>query len=279
MNMEFRTLQQTPLEELSVVFNQAFQNYFVEIALTPEQLAGKFAADGVRLDLSVGAFYREKLVGFIFHGTNEQAENRVAYNGGTGVIPEYRGQQLTIKMYEFILLILKQEEVKKIRLEAITENIRAIKSYTDLGFSIIRKVDCFRGNFKTKETSHEIILQQQIDEETAQQLWEVTPTWQNSFLSVRRQAKAVQCLIVKKENQVAGYLLLHTKNGRVMQFAVHPQWRNNGIASALFQKAAQLKETLAIINLDSKSEITTSFLKKHGFNYTLSQYEMELELL
>lgn len=278
MSIIFKTLQHIPLEVLSATFNAAFKNYFVDISFTPEQLAAKFKADGVRLNLSCGAFHEDKLIGFIFHGTDEQYENLKAYNGGTGVISQYRGQCIPQQLYEFIFPVLKNAGVKKIILEVITENSRAINSYKKTGFSVIRKVDCYKGSFTATTTTEHVVQQKRVDPEIVKQFWNVVPTWQNSPISVVRQQDSLIHLVVEKNTIPVGYLLLHSQNGKIVQFAVHKEWRKQGIGSALFQSAKEIKESFLILNLDSNDETTASFLKKHGFAHALSQYEMEMLL-
>ncbi len=279
MNIRYKTLQHSSIGDLTAAFNAAFKNYFVNICLTEEQLATKFQTDGVRLDLSVGAFDKDKLVGFIFHGTDDQTGNLTAYNAGTGVIPTYRGKYLPSKMYEFILPVLKNAEVKKIMLEAITENKRAINIYESLGFSINRKVDCYKGNVElTKKTSLSISQGKVINQELIMRFWDVVPTWQNACISLKRQKEQLIQLTVEKEDEVIAYLVLQASTGKVMQFAVQEEYRGQGIATTLFQHAAEMKNPLVLINVDNRSEAIAAFLKRQGLAIFLSQYEMSLFL-
>jgi ribosomal protein S18 acetylase RimI-like enzyme len=278
MNISFRTLENIPIPTLTAAFNSAFNNYFVNIQLTPDQLSAKFKTDGMQLNLSVGAFQDDQLVGFIFHGTNDRTENLIAYNGGTGVVPGYRGLHLPSKMYAFIFPALKRAGVKSIVLEVIEENVKAKNTYTRIGFSINRKVDCYKGSFKTAKTLQDHVVNVHpsfYNKKKVEDLWDIEPTWQNAHLAVERQIEFIDCLTVEKNDKLAGYLLINRINGKILQFAVDRSFRNQGIASALFQKAAEFKEVSVILNVDDRSEATASFLKKHGFEYTLSQYEMK----
>lgn len=277
--MIFKTLQDTPIEDLATAFNTAFKNYFVNIHFTPEQLVAKFKVDGVKLNLSVGVFDDEKLVGFIFHGTNEETTNLIAYNAGTGVIPAYRGQHLPQKMYTFIFPILKNAEVKKIVLEAITENEKAIRIYKALNFSTTRKVDCYKATttLDEKENKHKVMQTEKLDEIELKAWWDFQPAWQNSFYAINKQRERITNLVVKKEGIVQGYLILNA-GGRVMQIAIDPKFRKQGIGTALFKAAFEMKKELTLINVDDRDKAIANFLKSKGFAFTISQYEMELDL-
>jgi hypothetical protein len=62
------------------------------------------------LEFSAGLFDEHQLVGFIFTGIDKVDEQKIAYNAGTGIIPLYRGKNLTSKMYQYIFEILKKKK-------------------------------------------------------------------------------------------------------------------------------------------------------------------------
>jgi ribosomal protein S18 acetylase RimI-like enzyme len=132
--LEIKTLESTTIEQITEAFNVAFTNYFFPIKFSEAQFEEKFATEGGRLDLSVGVFENEKLVAFILHFVDLKNGEKYIYNGGTGVIEAFRGNQLTYKMYDFISPILKVAKVDKMILEVLTQNTAALKIYETQGF-------------------------------------------------------------------------------------------------------------------------------------------------
>lgn len=148
--MNFKRLENVDSKDILNVFNESFADYFVPFKLTEEQLVSKMTSDKINFDLSVGVFENEQLIAFILHGFDTINHQKVVYNGGTGVLPQYRGQGITKKMYDFALPILEKKGIDKIILEVISENISAIKSYVKVGFKITRELACFKGILNLK---------------------------------------------------------------------------------------------------------------------------------
>jgi ribosomal protein S18 acetylase RimI-like enzyme len=156
MNLNFSTLENVEKSEIVKTFNSAFENYFVKIELTEKSLTEKFAAENILLEKSVGAFVENKLIGFVFIGIDDFNGRKTAYNGGTGVVPGFRGNDLTGKMYKFLLPKLAVENIKSHLLEVITENRSAIKAYEKIDFKIERKLACFKGKISMSRINSDI---------------------------------------------------------------------------------------------------------------------------
>ena len=137
--------------QLISAFNQAFADYMVPVNLTPSFLKQKMQQENLRLDYSTGAFDGKQLVGLMLHGIGEVKGQAAAYNGGTGVIPEYRGLRLVGQMYDFLKPRLAASGIRRVFLEVIDSNERAIRAYRQVGFRKLREVDCFKGEMQLQE--------------------------------------------------------------------------------------------------------------------------------
>lgn len=281
--LKISTLENTTFWEIAETFNLAFSDYFFPIKFNEEQLKAKFSSEGGKLDMSVGVFENEKLVAFILHFEDLINGKKVIYNGGTGVIPEFRGNHLTAKMYEFILPKLKNEKAEKMVLEVLTQNLVALKTYQNQGFKITRELNCFKGKlnnfaFNNLHETSEIKELTEINWDLLQKFWDFEPTWQNSISTLNNLQKETICIGIEKENKLIAYMIYNPKIKRIHQIAVHQNFRNLGIGSRLLHFISKMEDgDISIINLDSRMENCKNFLEKRGFvNYT-NQYEMEFE--
>lgn len=279
--MEIKTLEGADLKDILTVFNTSFSDYFIPFRLTEEQLRTKMLADKTDLKLSVGAFENGNLISFILHGFDIINNQRLVYNGGTGVIPERRGAGLAKKMYQFVLPYLIQKGVNRIVLEVISENVKAIKSYENSGFRTTRELVCYKGQAQITLINKELEIRNLVkyDWNLLESFWDILPTWQNSKSVLDNLQPINVSLGAYIKNQLVGYVIYNPNNNRIQQIAVHQDFRKMRIASTLiFELTKRHEQSLSIINVDKSSKSTNIFLSKIGLENNLVQLEMELEL-
>lgn len=278
--MNFSTLDKLSPGELTELFNEAFAEYFVKIELTPEILQDKIESEDIRLGLSVGLFDNGKPVGFMLHGLRNLSGKQIAYNAGTGVLKTYRGQNATVKMYEQQISVLKQNGVSEIELEAIAQNIPAIKSYEKAGFKKTAILDCFRGKPLLPEKTPFVTIKE-IDNPDLigfQKFWNWQPTWQNATETLQKPGR-FKTFGAFVDDEFAGYISGSLHRARILQFAVVPEYRNKNIGNALFRYFADTVDTeISVNNINDPTQQTQTFLKKIGLKYALSQHKMNLKI-
>lgn len=284
MAIHFSTLEEVTISQIVDVFNASFANYFVPIQFTATSLRAKMKQEGTQLSLSVGAFDGEQLVGIILQGVREQDGKREVYNGGTGVLPSYRGQQITEKMYQFILPKLREGNIHKALLEVITENIPAIKVYERVGFQKVRKLICWKKTNNIPSTNLSIAVSFRpitiLDWTEISTLGSITPTWQNSNFALNNILSTNYILGgYCDSSDLIAYIMVNLSTGRISQLGVHPQWRRKGIGTALIQQIAKnCHSNLSIINVPEDASAILYFLKTMGFINTINQFEMSLNI-
>jgi len=278
--MNFRTLEQLSVEQLTELFNVSFAEYFVKVNLTPEILTEKIVSEDVDLKFSMGIFEDEKPVGFMLHAIREIGGKKVAYNAGTGVIKEFRGQNATVKMYGKLIPLLKERGVSEVFLEVIAQNVAAIRSYEKAGFQIVADLACFNGAVKEPalKAGVEVKELEKLEFSEVQKFFDWQPTWQhtNATIGKMENLKTFGAFI---QDELVGFLIGQPARVRVYQFAVAHEFRRKGIGTALFYAFAKaMKSEISIINIDDPSGHSQLFLQQIGLKPFLSQYKMKFLL-
>ena len=83
-----RYLKDEDFSKVHETFLEAFSDYLITFQLTREQLERHILLNAVDLNLSVGCFQDERLVGFTLNGFGMWGGKSTIYDAGTGVIPE-----------------------------------------------------------------------------------------------------------------------------------------------------------------------------------------------
>lgn len=275
--MEFKTLNNIDIEELLAVFNLSFSDYIIPFHLTKEMLTSKITAEKLDLSISVGAFEDGKLVSFILQSEKLENGQKIIYNGGTGVIPDSRGKGLVRKMYDFIIPALKERKANVLLLEVIEGNAGAIRAYENLGFTVVRKLLCFKGNINPGMENSMITIKDinNFQWENLRSFWDIEPSWQGSVYVLSPMQDTYKTLGAYSGENLVGYIVYNPAARRVLQIAVHKNYRKQGIGSGLFTAIAD-GQPIAVNNVDDTSKETDRFLdKKIGLQNWLSQFEMK----
>lgn len=275
--MEFRTLTNVSVDEILEVFNLSFSDYIVPFHLTKEVLTSKIAAEKLNMDISVGGFEDGKLVSFILQSEAIEDGQKIIYNGGTGVIPESRGKGLVRKMYDFIIPVLKERNAEVLLLEVIEGNAAAIRAYENLGFKIVRKLLCFRGNIRSEQENAEITIKKmaEFQWDSLRSFWDIEPSWQGSVYVLDPMPEIYTTMGAYAYDKLVGYIIYNPTARKVLQVAVHKEYREQGIGRMLFKTIVD-GSPIAINNVDDVSKETKEFLdQKIGLENWLSQFEMK----
>ena len=274
--MQIRKLTQQDIPDLLNVINGAFADYIVPYQLNTEQLKFKMASENILLEWSVGVFEAEKPVAFIMHGVRIADGKTVVYNAGTGVVPEYRGQGLVGKMYDYIQPFFEENKVNQLVLEVLECNQSAIRAYEKNGFAIRRKLLCFGGELKPTSHSNTATIKplQDFIWEDFRSFWDISPSWQSAIPSMDiTKPNAFGAFI---DAELVGYVLFNPANKRIYQIAVAPKHRRKSIGTQLLT-AVQLQmsgEEVKLNNMDEEAENLKLFLEKQGLSNHISQFEM-----
>jgi ribosomal protein S18 acetylase RimI-like enzyme len=287
-DFRFSFLSEKDLPALHATFLKAFADYLVPIQLDWEQFKAKVKREGIEPTFCVAAYAGEEMAGFILTGLGEWLGRPTAYNAGTGVLPQFRGYNLTRQLYAYMLPKLLQSGVEQCLLEVIQENAAALRSYKAVGLKVTRSLDCFRSRkeellLEVEEPEGITIAPADIlDWNTYRSFWDAAPTWQNTAEAIKRSTDDKVILEARNQQQdLAGYIAFFIANGSIAQLAVDPSWRGTGVATALLREAAKLTlaPALMLINVDTAAAGSIFYLERRHFRKILGQYEMLMPIV
>lgn len=269
--MKVTPLGNAPFESIVECFLKAFENYFVSFPNDPEYFRNRWKTAGVRYDLSYGMFDGEKLVGFIIHAIDHRNGALTAYNTGTGVLPDYRGQKIVQCIYEYAIPDLRINGITRCSLEVIRENEPAIKAYSRIGFNICRNYKCFRGKAEIsakippdfKEVAFDEIDWFSLSDQSAY-------SWDNHLNSVRNGDYSY--FIIGDKAKPSAYFIVNPKTGYVAQFDCFDEER----WADLFTAMESISEILTILNVEENFQQKIRQIEKARLQNSINQYEMEM---
>jgi len=268
----FRPLTDGDFDTVVACFNEAFSDYVVPFSINATQLREICARRGVVLDLSIGAFDGERLVGFTLNGF----DGRTAYDSGTGVVPSHRRKGLARAMIERIIPPLRDAGAQRYLLEVIESNTRAVALYESAGFSTTRPLTCWK--YESSGARNAEIRSIELDQ--VENFRDVEPSWQNSDAAIRRARDPRLLLGAFDGDLLAGYAVVFPRTHDLAQLAVRRTHRRRGIGSALLARAVfEAEGNVRILNVDASDDGIDAFLRARGAERFARQWEMERTLM
>ena len=275
--MRFQSLNNISILEIADAFTAAFHDYFISISFNEATLKTKIDLEDIYLNYSVGAFHNNKLVGFILHGFRKLDGENCFYNAGTGVLPEYRGNNLTYKMYNYFFEQINDKDKYKISLEVIFENNNAIKSYEKVGFKKSDILNCYKINNQLNLNRNQFNFSEvPISEvEAIVKAENYCFEWQNDILNKAVTFQNIKIIAAKSEQKTIGFVLFNTVNMRVIQIIAVKNFRRQKVASSLLSYLYRTYgEKISIINVSDYNASVNAFLINVGFKVYLNQFKM-----
>lgn len=273
-NMNIKSLQRTSIEELVNCLLVCFEGYPVQMPSDLSYWKKRFIMARVDYDLSYGMFHEGRLVGFIVNGIDQVDEIKIAFNTGTGVIPQFRGAGIVDKLYAHAIPGFIEKEITDCRLEVITTNERAIKVYERIGFARQRLLKCFRGELsvpscgaQVREVELEGILLKQVK-------GSFSYSWDNVEKSIWLGKEIYKACEVYVDGHTAGYFIINPGTGYIAQLELYPHASWDSILNALWSVSRYVK----INNVDERRVDLLDALTNAGLENHIDQYEMDIRI-
>lgn len=284
--LTYRCLQASDLNQMFHTFNEAFSDYLIPLQLSKDHFNRKFVSKlNISYPFSAGAFAGQKMVGFILTSVNQYEGLSTAYNGGTGVIPSYRGRGITRNLYRFLKPLFRVNDVKQCVLEVLVNNEKAIQVYQKVGFDKTKYFKCFKvskENFPQRKTNKEvkIIKTSKPDWKDQIKFMDYIPSYLDTAAMVKKNIKNETVIEARLKDKLIGYAIYQPEIGRISHVAVERSSRKQGAGYCLIHHMIENSETkqLSLINLNSEAVDLNNYLLSLGFNNEINQYEMRMLL-
>ena len=276
------SLKDIPFDDLFKSFKNAFSDY--EMQLEKDELERMLVRRGFVPELSFGTFDRDKLVAFTFNGIGNFNGVKTAYDTGTGTMKEYRKKGLATKIFEYSIPFLKAAGVKQYLLEVLQHNTKAVSIYKKLGFEVTREFNYYvqdNQDFKVKFNDSIKIKSIEPDKlEDYKSFFDFSPSWQNSFESVKRNIKEFKAIAAFLDNKVAGFCVMEPKSGDITLIAVDKDKRRKGIGTNLLAEIMKINQfnKIKCINTDTRYIAISKFMESNSIELSGKQFEMIKQL-
>jgi ribosomal protein S18 acetylase RimI-like enzyme len=276
--LSYRLLNAADFSSLHESFLKAFSDYQVDMRMSEQEFAQRLIRDGVKLELSAGAFDDNRMIGFYINALGDWQGKQTVYDAGTGIVPDYRGRGVAQELFAFTASRLKERDVSQYLLEVLTSNERAVALYRKLGFVEVRKLAVLRSKRMAEPIDgFELRRVDKPDWGLFQSFWDGYPSWQNSITAVERVPNGRIIVGAYADGNCVGYGVVFQPAASLMQLAVAPSHRRKGIGSRIL-RALSARETLKVNNIDEELKGTLAFFESNGFKVVMEQFEMSIPL-
>ncbi|MCY9662194.1 GNAT family N-acetyltransferase [Paenibacillus chondroitinus] len=142
--MFFKRMSEMSAEDMVALWNKGFEGYYLNSSLDMSKFMARTVHEGLSLEHSLVLFENEEPIGFVMNGFRTIEGKKVAWNGGTGIVPEYRGKGFGKHLMLRNLQLYQEQGVDTAMLEALVQNEAAIKLYQKVGYEITEHLVCLQ---------------------------------------------------------------------------------------------------------------------------------------
>lgn len=259
--------------EIADCLNLAFSDYALPVQLSAEQVAAFFASSGADLRLSYGAFYDNRLIGFMVNACSVYNGERAVFDVATGVVPEHRGKKVFTNLFSFAEGALRKQGVEKYYLEVLQQNQKAIHAYQKQGFAICRAFSVLKASHHTPDSDACSMTQVDLDAfdfEKARQCVRVPPSFENSTVILMRNPASYAVAYQEQKNGIGAYCVFQKQRGQLMQLWYADLAQLKEILQWLFSQYPEI----VIKNIDKSYPQVIELFQSLGAQEVTEQFEM-----
>jgi GNAT superfamily N-acetyltransferase len=199
------------LDVLAAAFNRAFTGYFYPLTQTPGSLAAMVAETDVSLpDSLVALDPAGAAVGIALLAARPPR----GWIAGVGLDPAWRGRGEARELMRALIERARTRGLRRLHLEVLDQNERALHLYARLGFAPLRPLTIFAGPLAPRpararpgEGERPVPLAPAEALDRFAPLHPADPAWQREEPSLRRHASDLRALGLREGATLAAYVL------------------------------------------------------------------------
>jgi ribosomal protein S18 acetylase RimI-like enzyme len=265
-------------------FQMGFSDYIIKIQLTKDAFMKRFfGPEGNSMGYSVIALDEDKPVGLNLGGIKVYEGNKTLRCGALCVHPDYRGTEVSGRLFELHREIAIENKCKQMFLEVIVGNDRAISFYKKKGYEKIYDIAYYSHNNPSEisATLSDDLSARRIDMDSLRSLshriQDIHINWQNDLDYISRTEGQIHYGVFHGSMLIGG-LSIHPA-GKISFLWIDPGFRGKGVGKGLINHAVrELNPQKLLINFPNNSALM-GFVNRMNFTRdAISQYEMYLTL-
>jgi ribosomal protein S18 acetylase RimI-like enzyme len=221
---EIKRISKCSFQTAHEAWNAGFKGYFVDLTLPLDRFVQRLSYENISPEHSLIAFDQERPVGFLLNAFRTTWGKKIAWNGGTGVVPDMRGKGVGKALVAASIEVYKSESVDVAFLEAIKGNDSAIALYKNNGYRVIDELTNLQTDnaitFATDALSYTV---QEVHPAIVGGLdfYYETSAWQTQWQSVV--STCGEAIIIHADGSPIAYALFRKKfddNGKLLSVAL-----------------------------------------------------------
>lgn len=264
------------MNEILKAWNEGFEGYFTDVRMNVNQFVKRIAFEDLSASHSFLLFEGTEPIGIVMNGIRQIEDRKIAWNGGTGVVRDYRGKGIGRRLIEESLKVYKKEGVELSTLESIAENQAAIRLYESMGYEISDRLRIFNKEGKAgfENDGHFDFKRGPASNVAGLSFYQKSYPWQNHWQSL----KDGQSLIVKDKDRPVAYALFKQSMDQsttiLYQCEANPEYPDPvGLIGAMLSYVFSSGRN-TVFDMPESNTVATDLLEKNGFQMQLEQVYM-----
>ncbi len=274
------------MDQLAEAINAVYQGYYLPVEHTPVSFAAfcrQYSLDCAQSVLMVDE--TGHLTGLAMLALRAGGRG---WCGSFGIVSRYRGQNLAGLLAKGLIDRARELGLTTLQLEVLAQNERAIKTYRQAGFEIVRNLVVLNAPIGPVEMAYSTLGIREVELGTAlkiaaslespvanlQPCWQVEPVSLGNLVDGRA--------LVAEQNDLPVGVMIYRASPSTAQISLSQlNFRDPAVVGPLLQYAAALHPAARgfyLLNAPEGSPQVETLLTSHGFKETNRQYEMQMIL-